>query len=479
MASIDGLSSGLDTTSIIKQLMQLERQPQVRLQSRQSATEASIQSLRSLNAKFLTIGTATAAFGAVLPRPTAPGGTPPVVTTPAKPTDWQLTKAASSDAARVSVAAVAGAAAGTLRFHVEQLAQASSSLGSKVYSGTGDTVSASGDRVLTLTKGASGEQFYIETRTGTLAEAVAAINASGAGVAATTVQVEPGKYQLQLTSTTTGADTAITLSDGSGALAFTETAAGKDALLVLAGGTTVRRSSNTLSDVLDGVTLTLTKADTATTPRSATTPPVFAEGPVSISVASDTDAVVAKVQALVDAANAARAEAKTLTDADPVTKTKGRLYGDSTVRGLVDRVRTAVSGDTAGPALAGVTVTRDGTVELDKTKLLAALEKDPAAVEAALGKDGMAGRLHKLADEVTRSATAAGGAGVITNAITSRERQVERFADDIAGWDARLAVKEKQLQRTYTSLETALGKARSQGQWLSGQLASLPTYGSS
>ena len=477
MASIDGLSSGLDTTSIIKQLMQLERQPQVRLQSRQTATEASIQSLRSLNAKFLTIGTATSAFGAVLPKPTPPAGSPPVVTTPAKPTDWQLTKAASSDASRVSVAAVAGAAAGTLRFNVEQLAQASSSLGSKVYSGTGDTVSASGDRSLTLTKG--DQQFSIETRTGTLAETVAAINSSAAGVAATTVQVEPGKYQLQLTSTTTGADTAITLSDGSGALAFTETAAGKDALLVLAGGTTVRRSSNTLSDVLDGVTLTLTKADTATTPRVGTTPPVFTEAPVSVTVTKDTDAVVAKVQALVDAANAARTEAKTLTAADPVSKTKGRLYGDSSVRSLVDRVRTAVSGDTAGAALAGVTVTRDGTVELDKTKLLAALEKDPTAVEAALGKDGLAGRLHKLADDVTRSVTAAGGAGVITNAITSRERQVERFADDIAGWDARLAVKEKQLQRTYTSLETALGKARSQGQWLSGQLASLPTYGSS
>ncbi len=44
MAAIDGLSSGLDTTSIIKQLMQLERQPQVRLQTRQSATESAILS---------------------------------------------------------------------------------------------------------------------------------------------------------------------------------------------------------------------------------------------------------------------------------------------------------------------------------------------------------------------------------------------------------------------------------------------------
>jgi flagellar hook-associated protein 2 len=476
MASIDGLSSGLDTTSIIKQLMQLERQPQVRLQSRQSATEAAIQSLRGLNAKFLAIGTATAAFGAVLPKPTPPGGTPPPVTPSTKPTDWQLTKASSSDAARVSVAAVAGAAAGTLHFNVEQLAQASSHLGKTVYTGT--TAKISGATTFTLTKGA-GDPVVIKTQNGTLAETVAAINSAGAGVAATTVQVEPGKYQLQLTSTTTGADTAVKLFDAGVELPSTETAVGKDAVLVLTGGTTVTRSSNTISDVLDGVTLTLTKADPVTTARvSATTPPVFAVAPVSVTVAKDTDAVVGKVQALVDAINAVRTEAKTLTSADPVSKTKGRLYGDSGVRGIVDRIRTAVSGDTAGPALAGITVTRDGTVELDKSKLLAALEANPAAVETAIGKDGLAGRFHVLADAITRGTTSA-QPGVITAAITSRERQVERFSDDIAGWDVRLANKEKQLQRTYTSLETALGKARSQGQWLSGQLASLPTSGNS
>ena len=464
MASIDGLSSGLDTTSIIRQLMQLERQPQVRLQSRQSAAESSILSLRTLNAKFLAIGTATAAFGA-----TVPGATPAKAVT-----DWELTKASSSDAARVSVAAVSGAAAGTLKFNVEQLAEASSHLGTTVYTGTGALVSASGATSFTLTKGASGTPVTISTAGGSLAETVAAINRSGAGVAATTVQVKPGEYQLQLTSTTTGADTAVTLSDANGPLAFTETATGKDAVLVLAGGTTVTRPTNTISDVLDGVTLTLTKADTATVARTATTPPSFAEAAVSVTVAKDTEAVVAKVQALVDAANAARSEAKSLTAFDPVTKAKGRLHGDSTVRSLVDRVRTTVSGDTDGPALAGVTVTRDGTVELDKAKLLAALQANPAAVETALGRDGLAGRLHTLADDVTRGTAALGGPGVLTNAITSRERQIERFRDDIAGCDVRLALKEKTLQRTYTALETALGKARSQGQWLAGQLASLP-----
>ena len=42
MASVDGLASGLNTTDIINQLMQLERQPQIRLQNRQQASESAI-----------------------------------------------------------------------------------------------------------------------------------------------------------------------------------------------------------------------------------------------------------------------------------------------------------------------------------------------------------------------------------------------------------------------------------------------------
>ncbi len=472
MASIDGLSSGLDTTNIIKQLMQLERQPQARLQTRQSTAESSILALRTLNSKFLAIGTATAAFGAQLPSATAPAGT----------TDFELTKATSSDAARASVAAVPGAAAGSLRFNVEQLAQASSYVVDGTFAGQTAKVSTAGNDFV-LIKGEGGDSIHISTAGGTLAETVAAINRSGAGVAATTVQVRPGEYQLQLTSTTTGADTAIELFDANGdPLSLTRTQEGKNARIVLAGGIEVERPINTLSDVLDGVTLTLAKADTILTPRQDGPPPVaatFVEAPLSVTVAKDTDGIVAKVQALVDAINAARTEAKSLTAFDPATKAKGRLHGDSAVRSLVDRVRTTVSGDTDGPALAGITVTRDGTVELDKTKLIAALEKDPVAVEAALGRDGLAGRLHELADSVTRGTGAADGPGLLTNAITSRERQVERFQDDIAQWDVRLALKEKTLQRTYTALETALGRARSQGQWLAGQLASLPGSGSS
>jgi flagellar hook-associated protein 2 len=306
---------------------------------------------------------------------------------------------------------------------------------------------------------------------------VAAINKEKAGVTASMVQIvaatdsTAAKYRLQLTSTTTGAASTVSLKAADGIeLVPTVAVAGQDAQIDLGGGTLITRSSNTISDVMEGVTLSLSKADTKTGG-------VFDGPPVTVSVKHDVDGIAAKVQALVDAANAARTEAKNLTAFDPTTKAKGRLYGDSMVRGLVDQVRGTVPDPLAEVAQAGVTVARDGVISFDKAAFLKALEADPARVEAALGAKGMAGRMLDLADAVSRGASSPDGSGQISTAITSRESQVSGLKSNIENWDARLAMKEKQLQRQYSALETALGKAKSQGAWLSSQLAGLPNSG--
>jgi flagellar hook-associated protein 2 len=471
MPSIGGLSSGLDTATIIKQLMQLERIPQQRLQAKQSAAESAITSLRTLNTKFASLVSAGEKLGATLAGSTASSTDP-----------WRSTTATSSDTTRVSATATAGAPAGSLSFNVQQLAAAASHL-SATYDGTGAPLHTDANGVVstsfTLSRAGNGSSpVTITTANGTLAETADAINAAKAGVTASVVQMTaatdttPATYALQLTSTTTGKDSgiALTTDDGTDVVAKA-VVTGKDAIIDLGGGTLVQRSSNTMSDVLEGVTLTLTKADTKDASGA------YEQPAVTVSVKKDADGIAAKVQALVDAANAARNDAKSLTAADPVTKAKGRLYGESSVRGLVDRTRSTFSDSTGGLAQAGITVDRHGVASFDKTKFLEALAADPTAVEAAVGKDGLAGRLHTLGDQVSRSASAPGGAGVITGTITSKESQISSLKSNIESWDSRLAMKEKMLERQYTSLEVALGKAQSQGQWLSGQLASLPTWG--
>jgi flagellar hook-associated protein 2 len=486
MPAIDGLSSGLDTASIIKQLMQLERIPQSRLQSKQTATESSLGSLRTLNSKFNSMASAATALGATLPNA--------VPANPPKPSEWQLTRASSSDSARTAASAVAGAPAGTLTFHVQQLATASSSLSAN-YDGTTAPVAVNAEGApltsLVLTKGTT--STTIDTGDGSLAATVAAINKDKSlGVTASMVQMAAAvptatpptlaQYKLQLTSTTTGANSTVRLRTSSAAdaqdLVPTVAVAGRDSVLDLGGGTTITRSSNTISDVMEGVTLTLSKADTRVLDANGTptSPASYTGAPVTVTVQKDVDGIASRVQALVDAANAARSDAKSLTAMDPVSKAKGRLYGDSMVRGLVDEVRSTVPDALGKVAQAGVSVDRFGVISFDKATFLKALEADPAAVEAALGKNGMAGRMLTLGDAVSRGPAADGGPGRISNAIASKESQISSLKSNIESWDSRLAMKEKQLQRQYTSLETALGKAQSQGQWLSGQLANLPKW---
>jgi flagellar hook-associated protein 2 len=242
-------------------------------------------------------------------------------------------------------------------------------------------------------------------------------------------------------------------------------AAGQDALLQVggAGGYTVTRSSNTFSDLMDGVTLTLAKAD-----------PLH---PVTVEVAADPAGTADAVGKMVDAVNAALADIRRHTSFDAATKRSALLTGDGLLRGLQQAL--AGAGSTGG--VAGVSVTREGNLSFDRTKLLAELARDAAATRATLGgttaAPGVAERLRAVADQATRSASAAAGPGLLTSAVKSHEDQIRGLSSSIASWDARLTLREAKLKKQFGALEVALGKMQQQGQWLAGQIAGLPRMG--
>jgi flagellar hook-associated protein 2 len=188
--------------------------------------------------------------------------------------------------------------------------------------------------------------------------------------------------------------------------------------------------------------------------------------------------VADSVAKVVDAVNAALAEIARTGSYDSTTKKAGVLHGDSAMRSLRSAVSNAVTGSSdSSPGLMGISVQRDGTIAFDRAKFLAQLEKDPGAVQDVLGEGGLATRLAAVADGASRSSSAAGGPGIITGAISSRERAVTALRADIVSWDQRLELRQQRLQSQFSALERALGAAQSQGQWLAGQIASLPSYG--
>ena len=445
MASIDGLASGLNTTDLIRQLMQIERQPQVRLQVARKANDVAIDALKSLSTTFLAVKTAAASLTTA--------------------TGWQPAKASSTNEAVALATAGAGAKPASFTFEVKQMATAGSAVSNGSVAAPTDLVATG--TTIDLTKGA--ETRTIAVGDGSLASVVKAINDEKMGVIATAVQVAPGEYKLQLGSTTTGADTGVSVAAGSftaGTLGdVVELSAPKDAQLEV-GGTnpyTVTRSSNTMSDLVDGVTLTLQSLGTTT-----------------VNVESDTEAMTGSVKTLVDNVNSALAEIKSKTAYDVETSRRSALTGDAMLRGLQGRLLGvfsggyAVDGTTYSAADFGITIERDGTIKLDEAKLAAAYEKDPAVVEGALGgAAGLAGRLEGLAETATAPVRSNTDVGLITGAIKARELRNGQMDANIANWDNRLELRERALIRQFTALERALGQAQAQGDWLSSQLAGL------
>lgn len=445
MASIDGLASGLNTTQIIQQLMQIERLPQMRLQSALKVNDKAIEALQFLNTKFLAIKTAGEAL--------------------TTGTGWHPAKASSSNEAVAVATASAGAKPATLSFNVTQLATAGAAISSGSATATTDVVAAG--TTIDVTKGT--DTRTISVGDGTLASVVKAVNDAKMGVTAAAVKVADGTYKLQLTSTTTGAGTGIKVNAGAFTAAtlggMVELTAPKDATLAV-GSTnpyTVTRSSNTFSDLLEGVTITLK-----------------ATGSTTITVEGDTAAMTSSVKTLVDNVNAALADIKARTAYNTKTNTGAVLTGDGMLRGLQGRLLgvfaagTTVNGTTYSAADFGLTVEQDGTIKLDEAKFASAYEKDPATAEAVLGgAAGLAGRLVDIAEVATRAEKSTTDIGLITGAIKSRERQSTQLNANIASWDNRLALREQALVRQFTGLERALAAAQAQGQWLAGQLAGL------
>ncbi|MBI1844097.1 MAG: flagellar filament capping protein FliD [Actinobacteria bacterium] len=443
VTSVDGLVSGLDSAGLISQLMDLERQPQLRLKARQASNQKVIDAFQTLNSKFLAIETAAGALNGA--------------------SGWGLMKAGSSAPDKVAATASSGATSGSLSFNVTNLAAAHS-----VVSSTGvaslSTVVATGDFTIgstTITAAEFGD--------GSLSSVVSAINASAAGVSAAAVQVSAGSYKLQLTAKATGDASAFTV-DATNLTALGNFAGivtqGIDALVQVGSGPgaySVTSASNTLTTLLSGVTLTLK-----------------GQGAATVSVDADVDGTADKVGALVSAVNSAITSIKSQSGYDAATKTAGIFLSNQLARGLQQTLTNAVTSSVSASSLmsggyAGISIGKDGLFAFDKTKFTTALVKDPTAVKGLFlantgitSDDGIAERLRLVAKSATTF-----GTGQIALAIEGRKSENKQLESQITNWDSRLAQKEKAFKRQYGNLETMLGRLRNQGSWLAGQLGSL------
>lgn len=462
--SVDGLVSGMDTTSLITQLIQAEAAPQTALKARLSATQTAASAYRTANTTFLAITAAAEAL-------TSSG-----VSTARK---------VSSSNSAVTASAVPTAITGSsLTFSVTALASTQTIVSKTSWATPTTDVRASTEPAwpIEILDSLGASKGTVNVAAGaTLTDAVTAINDADLGVRAAILKVGD-TYRLQLTAETGGSAGAFTVKSatedavtaGSG---FVQTSAGQDATLDLGGGLTATSSTNTFADLLAGVSVTVSKVDAT---------------PVTLTVSTDTDSVTTKVQAMVDAVNAALTEVKRATSNAPGST--ATLKGDPSLNSLAGRLLDAVSaavGPDGSAAKIGIQLTRDGKITFDKTKMATALKEDPALVSrmmngtpASLGVDGVVGGGNDVAEvpglaarvlAVSKNASDA-TTGSIVALAKGKDTLIKDYQDRIAAWDLRLVKRKEMLTRQFTAMETALSSLKNQSTWLAGQISGLPSW---
>ncbi|WP_029149165.1 flagellar filament capping protein FliD [Methylophilus sp. 5] len=366
-------ASGLPIDSLVTAQMQAEQQPITDIQTKISSYNTKLSAYSTLKSGLSTFQTAVDKLA-----------------TAAK---FNAQSVTASDATSISATANGTAVLGNYSVSVTQLAT-SQKLASPAYSSATDIV---GTGKLTISFGTTGTvpasftanadktdiTIDITSSNNTLAGIRDAINAKNASVSASIVNDGTGN-RLVITSKDTGEVNSLKISvadddgnntdtGGLSALAYdplassnnmTQMTAAKNALLNV-DGMSISKSSNTVSDVIQGVTLTLKSITSASN---------------TLSVGTDTDTIQASVQSFVDAYNALNTSMRNLTKfVSAGSSSNGALLGDSTARDIMVKLKSMLSASSPTATTfktltdIGVTMGSTGALTLDSTKLQKAI----------------------------------------------------------------------------------------------------------
>ncbi|MDD5579365.1 MAG: flagellar filament capping protein FliD [Methylobacter sp.] len=444
-----GVGSGLDIEGLITKLITAERKPTTdRLDKKEATLQADVSAFGSVKGALSAFQTSIQSLK-----------------------DASLFKAqtaTSSNPELFTVSANSSAVSGSFSIVVDQLAQAA-----KLRSGdfTSET-EAVGAGSLTIGLGAGSFNLTVGAGT-TLAGIRDSINQAtdNPGIKATLVKVDSGS-QLVLTSSKEGAANTITIaatdSDALDGKDLTKLAtanltpihAAQDAIIHV-DGQQVTRNSNSFSDAITGVTVSLLKADPSITG--------------TLSTALDKSSVTAKVNDFIKAYNSLAKTMSGLSSYDAATKKGGPLFGDATLRGVQNQIRqvlsTTVQGAGSFSTLAeiGITTDKTGTLQLNSSKLDSAISTNFEGVAKLFSSEtGVAARF----DNTVQSYLSFDGA--LSSRISGVNKDITGITAQRSKLEDRLITLEARFRKQFTAMDTLVGQLQSTGTFLTQQLDNLP-----
>jgi flagellar hook-associated protein 2 len=439
MATISstGIGSGLDIDSLVSKLVAAERSAgQTRIDTKKGKLTEQFSAMGQLMGGM-------SAFQSSLNSLISAGS-------------FTSRKVSVSDEAAFTAKAGPTAAAGSYDVQVEQLAKASQ-LGSDAFALASTPV---GTGKLTISVGTSSFSIDVAQGGNSVANIRDAINKSSAntGVQASLLTDVEGTH-LVLTSTKTGANRALTVAatggdgglqklvyDPNGTKNMELLSVAKDAI-VFVSGYEIHSDSNTVSNAIEGVTLTL-KA------------PTEDDSTVLLGVDRDDAAIQDAAKKFVDAYNSLAGTMKTLSRYDAATEAAGALLGDAMLRNIDSQVRKLISSPVAGVngnyntlASLGITTQADGKLKLDTVRFNAALQANPGAVSDIFTSDN--GVAVKLASFMGSKTSATGELTARSSNITDTLVDLKDQQDAL---NARMKIIEQRYFKQFNALDTLLGQ---------------------
>src|SRR5215212_1169736 len=455
--SFGGLASGLDTNSIVDQLMAIERQPQNRLKLRQGQIDAHKTALSDVATRLKNLRIAAQDLKSA--------------------TLWLDTQTVDvNDPTKVAATRTSGAGTGAYQVNVTQLASASQHWVS--YPSTPPAA----DDTITFT-GASGPYDVLIPAGSDITTAANTVNADASSpVYASVVTTSGGAQYLAFSSKKTGQASDFSVADSGGLLVedVSKAVPGLNAKGTV-GAQSFDEATNVIADMIPGVQLTLK----GVTGGSAVTVNVGAPGP-------DQSAISAKVKAFVEQYNSTVDFVRSKLSEKPVVKpqtaadyNKGVLYGDTALTGLLGQLRTAMTGQYAendgnplsldqlselgvstGSPVGGGTLNQDaiaGKLSFDAAKFSQAMATDTLSVRRLLGGSSstVTDNFAKALDDLLAPVVQADG--TLDQTIKSQDARKRDITNQIARMDEILAKKEEVLKRQFSAMEAALQASQSQG----------------
>lgn len=450
--SVSSTFGALDVGSLVTQLMEVERKPIEKLASKVSSYQDKISSFGTLKGLISSFQTAVRSLN----------------------TSMAGYRATPSDTSVLSAVASSSAVAGSYSVQVTTLAQAHKLAAAGQLSDT--TAIATGASTATFTVGATSTDIAIAAGA-TLQDIRSAINTADIGITATIVNDGSGTpYRLALSSDNAGLDNAInsiTVKTGGDTavndllaynptenvptpvIPMSETIPAANAVFTV-NGIQITKSSNTVTDAIQGVTLNLSKESASTT----------------LKVERDTGAVSTAASEFVDAYNAMTSKLKSLSAYGSASSAAPSLAGDGTVRLMQDQLRDiyltpATGGTLSTLSQVGISTQADGTLKLDSSTLDSAMALDFADVSNLFSSaSGYATRM----DDWT--ATVVGYGGLIDTHTDGLNTSIDGYQAQIDKLEARMTVLQKQFTTTYSNLNLLLSSMNSTSAYLTQQFSS-------